>query len=294
MGVLVEGATPADFLNEVGGWHGLLPADLMVEQDGKQVPMKDHPFVKESKDLHSFAKRAFDTHREVGSRIPAKKLEKPEEVAAWRKEHLPKLWDAGLIPKPPASPKDYNVAKPEGLKDGLVWSEERANKFATVLHKYGVPAEAVPELFELHQDALGEIQEVVKVEEAAADLALRREFGDRYDALLEQSKRLTPMLFKDQREYELFAATGLANSPFFLGPIMRLAPLAASDSSMGARMGEQGGLTREEVQSQVSDIMTNKDNPKHKLYMSGDPATLQFVEDLYNKIPGAKEKVVVG
>ena len=295
MGVLVEGATPQDFLNEVGGWQGLLPADFTIDQDGKQVPLRDHPFVKESKDLHGFAKRAFDNHREVGARIPLK-IDKnnAEAVAAWKKEHLPKLYEAGVLTKPPATVADYNVKKPEGLKDGIGWSEERATKFATVLHKYGVPAEAVPELFELHQDALGEIQEIVKTEEAAAELTLRKEFGDKYDSLLEQSKRLTPLLFKDQREYELFAASGLANSPFFLGPIMRLAPLAASDSSMGLRMSDQGTMTREEVQAQLADIIGNKENPKHKLYMMGDPATLDFVEGLYKKIPGANEKVVIG
>ena len=295
MGVLVEGATPQDFLTEIGGWQALMPADVTIEQDGKPVPLRDHPFVKESKDLHGFAKRAFDSHREVGSRIPVRvDKNNPEAVANWKKEHLPKLYEAGLLSKPPASVEEYDVKKPENLVDGVTWSDERAKKFATVLHKYGVPKEAVPELFELHQEALGEISEIVKTTEAEAEVALRKEFGDKYDALLEQSKRLTPMLFKDERELALFTQAGLANSPFFLGPLMRLAPLAASDSSMGLRMSEQGAVSREEVQAQLADIINNQQNPRHKLYMMGDPATLQYVEDLYKKIPGANEKVVIG
>lgn len=291
-------ATPEEFMTEIGGWHNLMPADLMVEQDGKQMPMRDHPFVKESKDLPAFAKRAFDTHREVGSRIPLK-VDKTnaEAVATWRKENLPKLYEAGVLERPPASAKDYKIAKPEKMPDGLAWSDERAGKMAEVAFKHGISPAAIPDLMALHEEALGsvldQVQEISKTTEAEAETALRREFPTDYEQRQEQAKRLTKLLFKSEEELRLYEDTGLANSPTFLGVLMRLAPLAASDSSMGLRMTE-GTLTREEVQSQLADIISNVNNPKHKLYMMGDPATLEFVDSLYKKIPGGTEKVVIG
>jgi len=286
-------ASPQEYFTEIGGWQNTLPETLTVEHDGKAVPIRDHPFVKETKDIDTFVKRAFDTHREVGARIPVRVTDDASKEA-WRKEHLPKLYEAGLLPKPLASAAEYKIARPESMPEDIVWSEERAGRLAEIAFKHKIPPGAIPDLLALHQEALINVSQIIKSTEAEAETALRREFPSDYDQRMEQAKRLTPMIFKDQAELELYTATGLANSPFFLGPLMRLAPLAAQDTSIGTRMSTDGAMTREEVQATMADIINNPQNPRHKLYKAGDAATLEYVEKLYSKIPGAQEKIVVG
>src|SRR5687767_15710305 len=99
-------------------------ASVTVQHEGKDVPIKDVPFFKDTPDIPTFAKRAYDTHREVGSRIPVKvDTSKPENVENWRKEHLPKLHQAGLITAPPSKVEEYEIKRPEKLVDGLHWDD---------------------------------------------------------------------------------------------------------------------------------------------------------------------------
>lgn len=265
-----------------------LPPDLSVEVDGKPVPLRDTPFVKEAKDFPSFVKGAYDAHREVGARIPLKATT-PEAVAEWKKTHLPKLYQAGILEAPPASPKDYGVVKPDTVPEGLSWDDAKAEKYAGILHKYGVPKAIVPELMALHVEALTGAGQALKTSVEEGMKALKAEYGAEYEARVEQTKRLTDLIFKSPEELDFFERTGLGNHPGFLSVMMRLAPLAAQDSSVLAGLGQTSpasSATADSVRAEVADIMTNTSNPKHALYWKQDKATLQYVEDLYRKAYG--------
>lgn len=99
-----------------------LPDTYTVEVDGKPMPLRDVPFVKEAKDLGGLIKTGYDAHREVGARvrIPNKEA-KPEERTAF----LGKLYEQGLLEAPPSSPDEYGITKPDALPDGLLWSDEK-------------------------------------------------------------------------------------------------------------------------------------------------------------------------
>src|SRR5439155_723357 len=271
-----------------GEWYESIPTTLTVEHNGTQVPLREHAFVKESPDLGHFVNKAYADHREVGSRLPIKKLEKPEEVEAWRKEHLPKLYQAGLLAAPPATPQDYGLKKPDVLPEGLSWNDANATKLATVLHKYGVPREAAAELLALHADALLGAEAMLKTDHDTAMLELKREFGDKFDVLMEDSKRLTKLIFKNDDEVDFFERTGIGNHPAFLAVMMRLAPLAAQDSSLITDRGGAGSsVTGDSVRAQLADMMTNPNNPKYKLYWNQDPATMKEIDEMYKKAYGA-------
>src|SRR3990167_588917 len=122
-----------------------LPDTMTVEQDGKPMPIREHPFVKEAKDFPTFVKTAFDAHKEVGARvrIPGKDA-KPEDVMAFKT----RLIESGVLPAPLKSPDDYGLVKPETMPDGLEWHEEGAKKLAAMLHKHGAPKELGAELLE--------------------------------------------------------------------------------------------------------------------------------------------------
>jgi len=267
-----------------------IPADLTVDVDGKAVPLRETPFVKEAKDFQTFVKGAYDAHREVGARIPIRTDGKPESVKAWRETHLPNLYKAGLLDAPPSSPKDYGVVKPTNIPPGLSWDDTRAEKYAGILHKYGVPKAIVPELMALHEEALVGVANALKTSVEEGTAALKREFGDKYDERIEQAKRLTAAIFKSPEELAFFEELGLGDHPGFLSVIMRLAPLAMQDSSIVAGMGSKEGgtgMSGDAVRAEVADIMHNKNNPKNAGYWRQDKAVLDYVEELYKKAYGA-------
>jgi len=263
-----------------------LSPEQTVDIDGKPTPLRDTPFVREAKDFPTFVKTAYDAHREVGARIPVKVA--PEGVQEWRKTHLPTLYKNGLLEAPPASPADYGIVKPEGVPDGLQWDDERATKYAGILHKYGVPKAIVPELMALHVEALTGAGVALKTSVEEGMAALKAEHGDKFDERVELVKRLTSNIFKTPEELEFFERTGLANHPGFLSVLLRLAPLAAQDSSVVAGMSGSGSgaATAEAVRTEVSDIMSNPNNPKNKLYWQQDRATMEYVNELYKKAYG--------
>lgn len=274
-------------------WLTNIPEDLKFDNAGVQTPVREHPFVRESPDLGHFLMKSLDAHREVGARIPAKKLDTPEAVQAWRKEHLPKLYSNGLLDAPPSDPKDYGITRPEAIPEGLLWNDERATKFAHTLHKHGVPKAAVADLLALHTEALLTGQKSLKTDYDTTMAALKTEFGAQYDERKEQTKRLTKAIFQSEEDVRFFEETGLADHPRFMSVLMRLAPLAMQDSSLMPKGdGSDGRPTGDQVRAEISDIMTNKNNPKYSLYWQRDKATLDYVEEIYKKAYGTGQVVI--
>jgi hypothetical protein len=269
---------------------------LTAEVDGKSIPMRDHPFVKEATDFPTFVKSAYEAHREVGARIPVKvDASKPETVEAWRKEHLPKLYKAGVLQAPPASPEEYAFAKPETVPDGLKWDPERAAGYAKLAHKHGLSKEAAQELMDFHLQTLQGARAALKTTYDNGMVALKKEFGDQYDTRFEQAGRIAASILKNEAELEFFEELGLANHPTFLSLLMRLAPLVEQDSTVLRGLGgsESGGMTGEDVRRELADIMGNPENPKHKLYWSRDKGVLEYVDGLYRKVYG-DAKIQIG
>lgn len=267
-----------------------LPDTMTIEQDGKAMPMREHPFIKEAKDWPTFAKTALDAHREVGARvrIPDPTKAKPEEVQAFTKT----LYEKGILHAPPAKPEDYGLhVKPEKLPEGFTWNDASAQKLAGILHKHGVTKELVPDLLALHQEMqLGQKQSLKTSQEEGLK-ALKAEFGDKYEERAELAGRLGTMIFKTPEEMKFFEDNGLANHPAFLSVLMRLGPLAAQDSGFleGATGG--GGATADAVKAEVWDIIHNKDNPKHAAFLKNDMGVSDYIDSLYRKIPGADKQV---
>jgi len=273
-----------------GEWYEGIPSDMTVEHQGQQVPLRDHSFIKEAKDLPSFAKSAFDAHREVGSRIPVK-ISKPEDVAAWKKEHLPKLYTAGILEAPPDAPEKYEIKRSDDMPEGL-WNEEYAKEFGTTLHKHGIPKSAVPDLLALHNKAVLGARKTIETSNESAMAALKAEHGDKFSEREEMSKRLIGEIFKTPEELAFFEEVGLGNHPGFLSVIMRLAPLAQQDSSF-IKDGKAGVISGEDVRTELADIMSNPKNEHYEGYRRGDPKALAHVEGLYKKAYG-DGKVTLG
>ena len=288
-------ALPAEFV----------PADVTYEiEPGKLAPIAEHPFVKDSPDVPTFFKRVIDQHREIGARVPVR-IErqrnadgtfgpKIEAVEAWRKDHLPKLYDAGILDRPPSKPEEYEIKKPENLSEGVNWSDERAAKFAQLGVKHGISKAAMNEFLALHRDAVAGTAAVMKTSYDDTMLALKREYGDKFEQRLEDSKRLNRIIFKTPEEIAFMEETGLGNHPILTSLLMRLAPYAQNDSSLVESMNSAGAAPstanveeeRGKIRDELADIMSNPQNPKHLAYRRNDPSVMAYIQGKYEALYG--------
>lgn len=274
-------------------WPDDVPATLMteVEQNGvkTQVPLKDQPFIKESPSLDHFVQRAWEVHRENGARLPLRvDKTKPDEIKKWRTDNLPKLYAAGVLEAPPASPDAYVVEPPTDIPEGLAWSAERAGKLKAVAHKWGMPPGAVADLVALHRESLESLMPKLQTSMEVGLAAVKAEWGDKYDATVELTKRLTKEIFKLPGELEAWEDSGLGNHPQILSVLMRIAARAGSDSSIIPNSGGSSGGTMngDEVRAAVADIMTNKANPRYEGYHRRDKVVMDYIEGLYKAAYG--------
>lgn len=273
-------------------WRDVIDPATTVEHQGQQIPLRDHSFIRDAKDLPSFVKTAFDAHREVGARIPVKTDGKPESIQAWRKEHLPKLYQSGILEAPPATPEEYEINKPPDLPDEM-WSKENAAEFQRVLHKHHIPKSAMADLVALHAKTVTGANDILKTSMDEGLKALKSEFGDKYDERAEMANRLAKTIFKTPEELDFYERVGLGNHPGFLGVLMRLAPLAMSDSSF-VKDARIGGASGEDVRDEVSRIMSD---PKHEMYEGyrrNDRKVMRYIDDLYKKAYGTGTQDISG
>lgn len=279
-------------------WFESIPSDLTIDVDTngsvQKVPVREHSWVKESPDLGHFVNKSLATQKEVGSRLPIKRLDKPEDVIAWRKDNLPKLWGAGLIDGPPKDAAGYEIKKPDDLHEGVNWDDARATKFAELGLKHNVSKGAMAEFLALHREAVTGTATVLKTSYEEGQLALKRELGDKYDETMELCKRFTPMIFKTAEERAFFDTAGIGDHPAFLSVMARLARVAQSDSSFGLSNENtpQGAAGGEALKAEIADIMGNPQNPKYKLYWAGDQATQREIDDKYKKVYGTGQTVI--
>jgi hypothetical protein len=267
-----------------------LPSTLTVEQDGKAIPLRDVPFIKEAKDLPSLLKQGYDAHREVGARVRIPSKDKPEDVVAFKG----KLYESGILEAPPGKPDDYAIEKPKELGESIQWNDALVGEFKTTMHKHGVPKGAAQDLINLHIKAMGTMADSLldktglKVDKEATVAALKNEFGDRYEVLRADAGRLANEIFKTPEELEFYSNLGLADNQRFLSILMRLAPLAQSDSSFLPDVTRTAtGASPDSVRSELSEIMNNPSNTRHAGWKNRDKAVMDYIDELYKKAYGS-------
>ena len=255
-----------------------LKADPVVGKWAEKATEKDVPaLIKGYANL--FTKQGSAIH------LPAKDA-KPEEVQALRT----KLYEAGVFQAPPAKPEEYELTKPETVPAGVYWSDELAGKFASALHKHGVPKSALEDLLPLYTEAVGGAALASKITKEEGMAALKTEFGSAFDERMELATRMSKGIFKTEEEVAFYERIGLANDPRYLGPMLRHAALAAQDSSYVDALPEEGGaMSGEEVREEMARIMSDKTHPMYEGYRRRDPKVEAYVDNLYRKAYGTKK-----
>ena len=256
-----------------------LKADPVVSGWAAKASEKDIPALIKGY-AHSFTKQGNAIN------LPGKDA-KPEDVAALKT----KLYESGVLSAPPKTAADYKLKFAGDVPAGLAWSDELSAKFGEVLHKHGIPQSAVDELLPLYYEGLTGAGASLKTDLETAMDSMKREHGDQYDTRLEMVRRMFGGIFKDQGELDFFEQTGIGNHPAFLSVMMRLAPLAMQDSSFMESVQRKGGeLDREKWMEEYHDIASNPKNPHYDGFHRGDPKTMAYIKEAYDKIYGTQQR----
>ncbi len=274
-----ETPTPQD-------WRELAPED--VKKDPALAGILANA---QEKDLPALIKSFVHYERNKGRSlaVPGKDA-KPEEVQAVKN----RLYDAGILPRPPAKREDYGFTKPEQLPEGFAWNDELVNKFTTTLHKHGASKELGQEILGLYNEVMGSTSKQFEIDRDQGMTRLRQEFPDDFETRFEAAKRIGAGVFKSAGELEFYESLGLGNHPLFLGPLMRLAPMAMQDNSFMESLPDDGGqIPLEEARAEYAKIMTDKTHPMHEGYKRGDPKVKAHIDGLYKKAVG-NQKLVIG
>lgn len=253
--------SPSDspWVNEKGefteGWLDRLPKDLA---DKKQI-------LGQFKDINGVLKTLASQQKMLGKKADAvivpDENATPEERAAFLKK-------LGV----PETPEGYQL-RPKDLPQGFEWDENIAKEFNQLAHQNGIPPKAMDALMGQYAK-----YEAAKAEQAA--LAQKAE--------IEQGRKTLAEAWGDKFEVELSVARRAAqvagvdvNSKGFSDPAVvlafnRLARMMSDDKivnsdTVGTMMAGK---------SRAMDIMTNKSNPLHEKYVSGDKETANLVSDL--------------
>jgi len=209
---------------------------------------------------------------------------KPEELTALKT----KLYEAGVFTAPPADPKDYGLVKPDNLPEGLQWSDELSAKFATALHKHGVPKAALDDLMPLYLEAIGGSVQGLTVDREQAMVALKAEHGEKYEERKEMVTRMMPAIFQTPEELQWAEEMGLGDHPKFLSLMLRLAPLAMQDSSFLDSLPSKGGeITGEEAQAELQKIMTDPTHPLYEDFKRNGKKSNDYINDFYRRAYGS-------
>lgn len=239
------------------------------------------------KDVQSIIKALAHAQHKLGNVIPVPpKDAKPED----RQAVLNKLYDAGLLARPPATPEGYGIKKPESLPEGIQWDDELAQQLAATLHKHGMPAEAASELLQLHVASLAKQQQAFKIEQEQALAALKQEFGEEFESAKEQVRRIAKQIFRSPEEVEFYNRIGLGNHPLFLGPLMRIAKQMKADSSYApGAQHSQPAVTPQQAFAELQAISTDPKHPMYARYKQNDPDVLAYITNLYKAAYETKE-----
>lgn len=173
---------------------------------------------------------------------------------------------------------DYNLDKaPEGYQGE--WDAAHGQKVAEVFAKHHVPATVAKELAQLEasreiaRSQAIEAETVKYVEQEVGKL--KQMWGEKFTENAEKAKVAATKLGVN---LEAIQDAKLAEVFFQLHTWM------SEDTRIRTGMGLPDtalSLMTENPRAMAQDIIRNPSNPKHRLYHSGDSATIKLVEDMY-------------
>lgn len=277
----VESDPPPDKAITLGD---VLPEDMRGDKlpgslkdfAGIQIPGKDADETT-TKEFHgklgSILKGFADTKAFVGKsvQIPGKDA-KPEELQAFNS----KINELRGVPK---KAEDYKIDAPvfDGNDKRAIFDEKLLNSFKEKAHAEGYTAAQVQAAVNFQAEIIRD--QIMAMDRAAekGKEALRKEFGDEYDGLMEGAE-LTLSKFFSEDAREKIKMFGIGNDPDFVRGLIDLHKATAEAGSLkGLKEGKADDATVKGLQDEIDKLMSSKE------YINGDKAVHEKVSELFVK-----------
>jgi hypothetical protein len=264
-----------------------LKADPVVTEYYGKTDYKSVPDV-----LKGFA----HAQKRLGSVVPLLNGDsKPEDIAAWRQEHLPKLINAKLVDAPIKPPDKYEVKLPEGVP-AEAWGDADTELAQGFAKKHGLSQAALDDGLAVVASVLGKYGATVQVNREAS-MAKIKEWADKEGVSVEQVNAALTRFNSDPNGWDEATAkavsdAGFADNPLVVKAIYKLMKDSGTFDTRndGGSMDDQQSQDGKAATAEANDIIRNKDNPKYTLYHRGDEAVGLYVANLLKKgIPGTVE-----
>lgn len=257
-------------------WTKHIPADYAKDKVWESV---------KGKPLADVLKNHAEAQRYLGNVISLpKKDAKPEEVAAWRKEAMGKLTQAGLLEAPPEKPEAYQIERPPIVTE-MGWSDDREGHFRTTAHALGLTQAQVQGLVAWQADDLTRgVQAAQQAIETATE-ELSSEWGANFDAKLGRAEQFLNAYFPPEVRTAI-KKSGINNLPGFIKGCV----------AAGSRFAEHGDLPGTvEGQPSPADLKGRADEIRAKmkgqLLPAERTALAEELHGVYQQLEGDNNRV---
>lgn len=225
-------------------WH-----DYITDPD-----LREHPFIKQQKDLNALAKEAVTMLPLVGAeKVPLP----PKDPKKWTNEQWDKYWTALGRPK---TPNEYEFADVE-LPEELAMSKEEVEDYRKEFHRLGLSKHQVKDLTQLvlqkNRNKWETITSAMEKAYEGAKAELTEEWGDAAPANFDLADRGFRWAAGDRAEelrLKRFAnGVELGNDPDVIRMMAKIGATLKEDGMMGdARPGGRFTKTPAEAQHEIS------------------------------------------
>lgn len=257
---IMAAVTPAPVATPAAPVAALAPSDWIVEGKfakgfSSRLPddMKEHASTMqkfEDVPLQDVLKSYGALQQKLGQRVQAPLPDaKPEEIAAWRK-----------VTGAPETAEGYKIEKPADMP-AEQWNPELARGFSEMAHKHHLSPAAAADLVQWwngqQAEAMAQTQGYVQEYRDTAELSLKKDWGDKFEANAKAAQRVAGMAGLDVND------PAIGNNPAVIRALHSMSNLISDDKQITGA-GVQGiGLSRGQ---EADDIQRNPANPFHADY----------------------------
>lgn len=185
---------------------------------------------------------------------------KDQPLAEWRKAHAETF---GL----PADPTGYEIARPEGLPEGIAWNDGLADKMRSLAFERGLAPDDVKAMTEMYAGYVAEVDQNLDRDMREAETKLNAELDKLWgkDAEVHKTRaRQAASALAEQAGLDadgIKSVVGLLSSgdpgqTLALRMFAALGDMMGEDKGIGLRSGASSfGMTKEEAQSEFTKFM---------------------------------------
>lgn len=243
----VETGTPVAKAEEAGAGAPVVEASSWLE--GLPEDIRENPHLTRYKSREEAARGIIEAQTFISSTRPTI----PKEDAP------PEEWDKFYNSQGrPEKPEGYELAKPENLPEGFVYSEELDKQWQTWAHKAGLSAKAFKEIRDSYLAAnvayFNKVLEDQGQREERVTAALEETWGGKYKENLNLARITAKKYIADEGDWEALAFA-LNNDERLVGIFHRIGQDLSEDTLRGGGQHQPGEPFKKQAQAKQAELL---------------------------------------